>query len=257
MPFTLQENDDDILARLFLVDPESQARVELFLFGATITSWKTQEGTERLFVSSQAIMDGSKAIRGGIPVVFPQFGQPNTKLAQHGFARSSLWTLKDGSVIADEESITVVLILCDSEATRAVWPHRFILDYTIMLTKSNLTCTLAASNTDIAAWECHTLLHTYFAVPTIEDVRVSGFQNRNYQNKVKNGQVESEGSTMAVVDCEVDKVFAGSEEAPPMSIITICAMEDPLVTSQTSANLGTLVVPHDVVFWNAWIDKVN
>jgi D-hexose-6-phosphate mutarotase len=27
------------------------------------------------------------AIRGGIPVVFPQFGQPDAAMAQHGFAR--------------------------------------------------------------------------------------------------------------------------------------------------------------------------
>ena len=257
MPFILQENNEAKLARLFLLDSDSQTRVEIHLFGATITSWKTSNGQERLFVSSQAIMDGSKAIRGGIPVVFPQFGQPDTKLAQHGFARSSLWALKDGSVIITEESITVVLTLCDTEVTRAVWPHRFNLDYTITLTKSNLTCSLAANNTDIAAWECHTLLHTYFAITTIKDVRVSGFQNRNYQNKVKNGQIESEGSTMAIVDCEVDKVFVGSAEEAPMNTITICAMEAPLVTSEISASLGTLIVPHDVVFWNAWVDKVN
>ena len=201
-------------------------------------------------------MNGSKAIRGGIPIVFPQFGQPNTQLAQHGFARTSLWVLKENSVIASEESITVVLTLCDSEVTRAVWPHRFVLDYTITLTKSTLTCSLAARNTDIAAWDCHTLLHTYFSVPAIEDVRVNGFQNRSYQNKVKNGQVETEGSAMAVVDCEVDKVFVGTDSEGYDSI-TICAMETPLVTSQTSASLGSVVVPHDVVFWNAWVDKVS
>ena len=38
-------------------------------------------------------MDGSKAIRGGIPVVFPNFG-PWKLGPQHGFARISQWTVE-------------------------------------------------------------------------------------------------------------------------------------------------------------------
>lgn len=45
--------------------------VTVHLFGATVISWKLANGAEQLFVSSKAILDGSKAIRGGIPVVFP------------------------------------------------------------------------------------------------------------------------------------------------------------------------------------------
>ena len=43
------------------------------LFGATVTSWKTggADGSEQLFLSEKAVLDGSKAVRGGIPVVFP------------------------------------------------------------------------------------------------------------------------------------------------------------------------------------------
>lgn len=45
--------------------------VTVHLFGATVISWKLANGAEQLFVSSKATLDGSKAIRGGIPVVFP------------------------------------------------------------------------------------------------------------------------------------------------------------------------------------------
>jgi glucose-6-phosphate 1-epimerase len=44
--------------------------VEVMLYGATVTSWKNN-GQENMWVSSNAHMDGSKAIRGGVPVVFP------------------------------------------------------------------------------------------------------------------------------------------------------------------------------------------
>lgn len=45
--------------------------VTVHLFGATVTSWKLADGTEQLFLSEGAKLDGSKPIRGGVPVVFP------------------------------------------------------------------------------------------------------------------------------------------------------------------------------------------
>lgn len=46
--------------------------VEVLLYGATVTSWKSNGGkTENLWLSEKAALDGSKAVRGGIPVVFP------------------------------------------------------------------------------------------------------------------------------------------------------------------------------------------
>jgi hypothetical protein len=49
--------------------------VEVYLFGATLTSW-VSEGRENIYVSPDSLWNGVKAIRGGIPIVFPQFGQP-------------------------------------------------------------------------------------------------------------------------------------------------------------------------------------
>ena len=46
--------------------------VEVLLFGATVTSWKSNEGkTENLWLSDAADLTGKKPVRGGIPVVFP------------------------------------------------------------------------------------------------------------------------------------------------------------------------------------------
>lgn len=45
--------------------------VEILLYGATIISWKTANGEEKLWLSEAAKLDGSKAVRGGIPLVFP------------------------------------------------------------------------------------------------------------------------------------------------------------------------------------------
>ena len=59
-------NDKTVEARL----PTGQS-VTVYLYGATVTSWKLADGQEQLFLSDKAHLDGSKPIRGGIPVVFP------------------------------------------------------------------------------------------------------------------------------------------------------------------------------------------
>lgn len=63
---TIAINDSTVDAKL----PTGES-VSVHLFGATVVSWKLADGEEQLFVSSKAILDGSKAIRGGVPVVFP------------------------------------------------------------------------------------------------------------------------------------------------------------------------------------------
>ncbi len=45
--------------------------VEVLLHGATVISWKSGKGKDNLFLSSKAHLDGSKPVRGGIPIVFP------------------------------------------------------------------------------------------------------------------------------------------------------------------------------------------
>jgi glucose-6-phosphate 1-epimerase len=59
--------------------------VEVLLFGATVTSWKSNGGkTENLWVSEKAALDGTKAVRGGVPVVFP------VSTSRHGQRLASL-----------------------------------------------------------------------------------------------------------------------------------------------------------------------
>jgi glucose-6-phosphate 1-epimerase len=75
-----------------------------------VISWKVAEETgnlkEVLFVSSKSFLDGTKPVRGGIPVVFPCFGPPthpdHAKLSQHGFARNVTW--KFDSIVMDNEA---------------------------------------------------------------------------------------------------------------------------------------------------------
>ena len=63
---SISDNNDRVAANL----PTGE-RVEVLLHGATVISWKSANGKENLFLSSKAHLDGSKPVRGGIPLVFP------------------------------------------------------------------------------------------------------------------------------------------------------------------------------------------
>lgn len=63
---SISVTDDLVVATL----PSGES-VTVYLYGATVTSWKLANGEEQLFLSEKAVLDGSKAIRGGVPLVFP------------------------------------------------------------------------------------------------------------------------------------------------------------------------------------------
>lgn len=56
-----------------IVHHDSGATAEVYLYGGQLMSYKTPNGQEVLFRSSKAVYDGKKAMRGGIPICFPQF----------------------------------------------------------------------------------------------------------------------------------------------------------------------------------------
>lgn len=67
--------------------------VSVMLYGATVTSWKNADGSENLWLSEAATLDGTKAVRGGIPVVFPVSFSSGMCL----LFRSERWTVANDS----------------------------------------------------------------------------------------------------------------------------------------------------------------
>jgi len=65
-----QVNITHAQSRVSAILPTGES-IEVLLYGATIISWKDAKGNEKLWLSEAAKLDGSKAVRGGIPLVFP------------------------------------------------------------------------------------------------------------------------------------------------------------------------------------------
>jgi len=109
------------MPRLELVAPDG-ARAEVYAHGAHVTSWVPAGGVERLFLSERSVFNGQAAIRGGVPVIFPQFSMEGP-LPRHGFARTRAWEFVTAGVEAGGASASFRLV--DSAETRRIWPHAF------------------------------------------------------------------------------------------------------------------------------------
>src|SRR5690349_3489687 len=111
--------------------------------GAHLTSRVPAGHEEAIFTSRQARFDGKAAIRGGVPVIFPQFGPGS--ITKHGFARTARWTL-DAHGTGDDGAPWARLVLRDDDATRATWPHAFALELVVRVGAA-LSMTLRVANT--------------------------------------------------------------------------------------------------------------
>ncbi|XP_019052597.1 PREDICTED: putative glucose-6-phosphate 1-epimerase isoform X2 [Nelumbo nucifera] len=102
------------------------ASARVSLHGGQVISWRNESGEEMLFMSSKAIFKPPKAMRGGIPICFPQFGNCGS-LEQHGFVRNKIWTVDDNPphlhLNDSKGKSSIDLILKPSEEDLKYWPH--------------------------------------------------------------------------------------------------------------------------------------
>ena len=128
--------------------------------GAHLMSWTTH-GIDRLWMSPQSDPSQSDALRGGVPVLFPQFGTFGD-LPKHGFARTSDWREVPAPTTPGRAALSFELT--DSPATQAVWPHAFHARLDVSASPEDLVMVLTVANQghDVARFTGG--LHTYLAV---------------------------------------------------------------------------------------------
>jgi len=188
------------------------SRVEVYLHGAHVTSWiPAGEHTDRLFLSESSPFAPGVAIRGGVPVCFPQFADQGP-LPMHGFARTAAWELVE-SGRADNGAALVRLRLEDSDETRALWPHAFALELAVTAHGSILVLALAATNTGASAFTFTTALHTYLRIADVHATQIRGLQGARYRDKVLKKDDTVETAAELAIDREIDRVY---RRIPPM-----------------------------------------
>ncbi|KZS92986.1 galactose mutarotase-like protein [Sistotremastrum niveocremeum HHB9708] len=197
-----------------LIHPKGSS-VEILLYGATVVSWKSASvkgaasPVERLFVSSKSFLDGSKPVRGGIPICFPIFGPPqreeHSKLSQHGFARSEVWTF-DRVLLDDDAGVSVKLVLNPSPAATAKFPNPFKLSYVVTLAEHQLSTDLHVENPGPSTLTFQALLHTYHRGPA-QLAAVTPLKGLTYIDKVRDAGRFTEDREAVDVHKFTDSVY--------------------------------------------------
>jgi glucose-6-phosphate 1-epimerase len=140
------------------------ARLVACAHGGQVLGWSPAcDDRERLWLSPLARCGDGESIRGGVPVMFPQFARRGS-LPPHGLARDRTWELDTGSDGAP--AARLACRLRDDARTRAVWPHPFTLTLVAEAAGPRLTLTLGVRNEAPVGGEPFTLtaaLHAYLA----------------------------------------------------------------------------------------------
>lgn len=187
-----------------LLNGPGDSRLEASAFGAHLLSWRCR-GQERLYLSPKASFGAGKAIRGGVPVIFPQFGERGDG-PRHGFARTLSWE-------HEPDPHRLSLRLRDREETRRHWPHRFEARLDIEPGADRLRIALSVRNTDRAAFEFSAALHTYLAVADIGATLVHGLEDRAYVDSARGGAACAPSDAPVRFDGEVDRIYADTARA--------------------------------------------
>ncbi|GHA38347.1 D-hexose-6-phosphate mutarotase [Photobacterium aphoticum] len=211
------------------------AEAGITLHGGHLVWFKPAGEEDVIWLSEKAEFDPAKAIRGGIPVCWPWFGKAGTP--SHGFARTSEWSLLEHR--ENDKGVIVALALEDSEATRAIWPHKFRNVLTFEIGQS-LKVTLTSTNTDEQPWHYSGALHTYFAIDDIRQVSITGM-GESYLDSTQGGKVCTGGDSM-IFNGEVDRVYT-----QPHDTITV---KDGSPRQLHITNEGHTAA----VIWNPWQD---
>jgi len=214
------------------------ARAVVLLHGAQVVSWQPVGGGERLFLSERSRFGPGASVRGGIPVIFPQFSSRGA-LPRHGFARTGEWKVARGET-GDADALAV-LQLVDSEETRKLWPHPFALELTVCVRGDRLDIELAATNTGEGAFEFTAALHTYLQVAEVEAARLDGLRGCRYEDAITGKTQVDENDTLCVGG-ETDRVYF--------------SVSSPLVLDEGRRRLRIEAANFpDVVVWNPWQEK--
>lgn len=181
------------------------AQARITPHGAYVTSWTpTGSNDDRLFVSANSAFGPAAAVRGGVPIIFPQFGMEGP-LPKHGFARLMRWSLVRVEHVAHQARATLQLV--NDATSRAIWPHAFRAEVTVLIGGPTLDVTLHIVNTGDAPFTFTAALHPYFRVADSHRTIVTGLTGTHYRDALQGRLEVDDADPSIVIRDEIDRVY--------------------------------------------------
>lgn len=179
------------------------------LHGAQLLSWKAG-GREQIYWSPLSRPAAGRAVRGGVPVCFPQFGERGP-LLRHGLVRTRRWEI--ASFSGPHSPIAEGRWELEGLPATTGWPHSFRLALAVRLGPGWLELALEAHNTGATPFEFTAALHTYFAVDDVRQAALGGLQGLSYEDALDGSTVKLEPAAALHVSGEIDRVY---RKVPPL-----------------------------------------
>ncbi|KAE8726119.1 putative glucose-6-phosphate 1-epimerase [Hibiscus syriacus] len=239
--------DCDGFYKVLLKNPRG-ASAKVSLQGGQVTSWRNEQGEELLFTSSKAIFKPPKAVRGGIHICFPRFGNCGS-LDQHGFARSKIWTIDDNPPplnLNDSHGESFInLLLKPSDEDLKCWPHSFEFRLRVSLAADgSLSLTSRIRNFNGKPFSFSFAYHTYLSVSDISEVRIEGLETIDFLDNLCQKARFTEQEDAITFESEVDRVYLSTP-----NIVAVLDHE-----RKRTYVIRKEGVP-DAVVWNPWEKK--
>lgn len=212
--------------------------------GAHLMDFKPAGQPPLLFLSKKTAMTPGKAIRGGVPVIFPWFGARggHPESPMHGLVRTRMWEIAELDV-PEQGPARLRLTFHSSAETMELWPHSFSLSVSFTLGE-RLSVRWETTNTGKVPLDFEQALHPYFRVADVRAASVLGLQDCEYLDKTDAMSMKTETAEAVHFTSETDRVYPGSRAA--------LTLLDPAGASKISVEkTGS----ESSVVWNPWIKK--
>jgi glucose-6-phosphate 1-epimerase len=222
------------------------AEAEIYLQGAHVARWKPRRQRPVLFLSSKSLFTPGKAIRGGVPVIFPWFG-PRAEGKPgpvHGFARITEWTL-EGAKVRNDGDVEITLALAPNDSAPTFGYGEFALRFRVTV-GSNLQMELEVHNYGKEPFVYEEAFHAYFAVGDVRQTSVSGLEGTFYIDKTDGFKRKQLGSEALRIAKETDQVHLYTNAT---CVIHDSAWNRRLIVEKSGSET--------TVIWNPWIDKTT
>ena len=117
-----------------LVIKNDFAEATISMLGGHITSFIPNGKKDLLWMSEKSEFVPGSAIRGGVPVCWPWFGDKAEGLPKHGFVRNEMWYLRSHADLPDGRTV-VTLEITDKDVKFAKPEFPFTLQITFYIGK--------------------------------------------------------------------------------------------------------------------------
>lgn len=212
------------------------------LNGAHLVHFQAKQQAPLIFLSKAAVYAPQKAIRGGVPICWPWFGNTaesvSKKLPGHGFARISEWEVS--AINETKEGIDIEFMLSSNEATKALWNNDFTLTLNASLS-DHIALSLHTKNTGTESFVYGGALHTYLCVADSQQCTVEGLAV-DYRDSLDSGKPKKSKKILSIYG-PVDSIYATNNG-------NIVVNDDKNNRKINVNNAGN----DSVVVWNPWIE---